>query len=197
LIVQNPGANLAPPTQENARKKLLLILCCLVLAASPALAADKGTKAEAQAMVKKAVELIKANGKDQAFAEISNPKGKFVDRDLYVVVYDLKGTCLAHGVNPKQIGKNLMELRDPDGKYFVKERVELAKTQASFWQDYKFLNPAIGQIEPKAMYLEKHEDISRVTGEAAASMELSARAVAELAGLARDLSQVVRDMRAT
>ena len=45
-------------------------------------AGDVGTKDEAVALVKKAIEYIKANGNDKAFVEIDNPKGQFVDRDL-------------------------------------------------------------------------------------------------------------------
>ncbi|HUL31843.1 MAG TPA: cache domain-containing protein, partial [Thermodesulfobacteriota bacterium] len=70
-------------------------------------AAEFGTAAEAEAMVKKAIQLIKAEGRDKAFAEINNPKGKFVDRDLYIFVYDMDGKCVAHGFNPKMIGKDL------------------------------------------------------------------------------------------
>ncbi|HEU6436501.1 MAG TPA: cache domain-containing protein [Nitratidesulfovibrio sp.] len=132
----------------------------LVAALCPlAHAQSKGSKDEAVAMVKKAVAYLKANGRDKAFAEISNPQGMFVDRDLYVVVYDMQGNCLAHGANAKQVGKNLMELRDPDGKYFVKERVELGKTKTSFWQDYKFSNPQTKLIEPKSMYMERVDDL--------------------------------------
>ena len=136
-------------------RKLLCILAAFMLCATAALAQQSGTKDEAVALVKKAVAHFKSVGKDKAFADFNAKDGGFVDRDLYIVVYDLQGNCLAHGANAKQIGKNLLELRDPDGKYFVKERVELSKTKDSFWQDYKFANPVSKQIEPKSMYLEK------------------------------------------
>jgi signal transduction histidine kinase len=110
-------------------------------------------------MVKKAVALIKANGAEKAYAEFSNPKGPFVDRDLYVVVYDMTGKCLAHGANAKMIGRDLIDNKDVDGKEFVKERVEMMKKQASGWQDYKFRNPTTNQIEPKAMYIERLNDV--------------------------------------
>ncbi|MDI6725571.1 MAG: cache domain-containing protein [Smithellaceae bacterium] len=126
--------------------------------AGTTLAAEFGTKAEAEAMVKKAVAYFKAQGKDKAFEEFSNPKGKFIDKDLYVVVYDMKGVCLAHGFNQKMIGKDLIDLKDPDGKEFVKERVALGKTKDKFWQDYKFTNPVTKKIEQKAMYMEKVGD---------------------------------------
>ena len=91
---------------------------------------------------------------------------QFTDRDLYVVVYDMKGKVLAHGANEKMIGKDVIELRDNDGKYFVKERVEMMSKgpDAKGWQDYKFMNPVTRQIEPKSMYLQRHEDMIVGTG---------------------------------
>src|SRR5690349_4992530 len=121
-------------------------------------AQDKATAAEAEAMVKKAVAFIKQNGADKAYAEFSNKKGGFVDRDLYIVVYGLDGKCLAHGANEKLIGKDLSEAQDVDGKYYVKERMDLAKAKQTFWQDYKFTNPVTKKIEPKQMYCERLEN---------------------------------------
>jgi cytochrome c len=122
-------------------------------------AADFGTPAQAEAMVKKAVAEIKANGKVKAFAEISNPKGKFIDRDLYVFVYDMTGKCVAHGFNQKMIGKDLIDMKDPDGKFYVKERIEISKTKGKGWQDYKFTNPLTKKVEHKTAYIEKVDDV--------------------------------------
>lgn len=136
----------------------------LALASPFASAADpksKGTAAEAIAMVDKAIAYIKKNGREKAFAEFNNAQGQFTDRDLYVVVYDMKGKVLSHGANPKMIGKDVYELRDVDGKFFVKERVEMMSKgpDAKGWQDYKFMNPVSRQIEPKSMYIKRHEDM--------------------------------------
>ncbi len=119
---------------------------------------ENATAAEATAMVKKGISFIKANGKDKGYAEISNKEGQFIDRDLYLVVYGLDGTVRAHGANGKMVGKNLIDLKDVDGKPFVKERVELAQSKGTFWQDYKFTNPVSKKIEPKSMYCEKLDD---------------------------------------
>lgn len=127
-------------------------------------AQGQATAAEATAMVKKGVTFIKANGKDKGHAEISNKKGQFVDRDLYLVVYALDGTVRAHGANENMIGKNLMDLRDADGKAFVKERIELTKTKGTFWHDYKFTNPVSQKIEPKSMYCERLDDAAICAG---------------------------------
>jgi signal transduction histidine kinase len=142
-------------------------LCSVLLAgAGPAVAKEgsgakgkRGTEAEAEAMVRKAVALIKAKGQDKAFAEINDPKGPFVDRDLYISVFDMSGVCRAHGYNAKMIGKNMLDLKDPDGRAMVKERVELAKTKDAFWQrDYKFVDPLTKTIKHKDMYNERTGD---------------------------------------
>jgi cytochrome c len=125
---------------------------------TPTHAANNATKDEAIAMVKKAVSYIKDQGGDKAYNEISTRTGQFVDRDLYIVVYQLDGKVLAHGGNAKFVGKDMKDAQDVDGKFFVKERIELAQKQASFWQDYKFNNPVEKKIEPKQMYCERLEN---------------------------------------
>jgi signal transduction histidine kinase len=128
----------------------------LALAGAGAHAAgEHATRDEAVAMVKKAVAYWKANGDDKTFAAITEKKGQFSDRDLYLVVYGLDGVVRAHGANEKMVGRNLMDLTDVDGKAFVKERVEMAQKQASFWQDYKFTDPVTKKIEPKQSYCER------------------------------------------
>ena len=126
-------------------------------------AGEYATKDEAQAMVKKAVAFVKAEGPAKAYGEFTKSPG-FKDRDLYVVVYGLDGKVLAHGANEKLVGKDMIDAQDVDGKYFVKERTELARKQASFWQDYKFVNPVTKKVEPKQMYCEKLDETAVCAG---------------------------------
>lgn len=122
------------------------------------------TKDEAIAMVKKAVAAIKSEGADKAYPEISTKGGPFTSGDLYVVVYQLDGKVLAHGSNQKFVGKDMIDAQDVDGKYYVKERVQLAAKQPSFWQDYKFVNPVSKKVEPKQMYCEKLDNTAVCAG---------------------------------
>ena len=144
----------------QTRHILGTVALALGLAFGPAAFAKEGnaTKDDAVATVKKGIAFIKANGKDKGYAEVSNKEGQFIDRDLYLVVYGLDGTVRAHGANGKMVGKNLIDLKDVDGKAFVKERVDLAQSKGTFWQDYKFTNPVSKKIEPKSMYCEKLDD---------------------------------------
>ena len=142
------------------RTLLFSVLVLFVfLAQVPGHAGDNGTKEEAVAMVKKAIDFLKANGNEKAFDEFSNTKGKFVDRDMYVVVYDMSAKCLAHGQKKSMIGKDLIDFKDVDGKEFFRERVELMKKQQTAWQEYKFTNPVTKKMEPKTMYIERYGDL--------------------------------------
>jgi cytochrome c len=134
------------------------IVVAVITALAPvgaAYADEHATKDEAVAMVKKAVAYIKEQGPEKAYKEISDRAGQFVDRDLYIVVYQLDGKVLAHGGNNKFVGKDMSDAQDVDGKFFVKERIELAQKQPSFTQDYKFVNPVSKKVEPKQMYCER------------------------------------------
>src|SRR5215831_9607275 len=127
----------------------------LALPWGPATGGEFASKEEAVAMVKKAISRIKELGADKAYSEISAKAGRFHDRDLYITVIDLDAKVLAHGQRQDLIGKNLIDIRDADGTLFMKERVELARKNPSFWQNYKFMNPASNQVEPKQMYCER------------------------------------------
>ena len=148
-------------------KRIITVICLAVFMLAVnhvAFAAESGTPAEAEAMAKKAVAYIKANGNEKAYAEISNPKGQFVDRDLYVTVYDMTGKCLAHGFNQKMIGKDLIGLKDADGKPYMKERIDMMKTKDKGWQEFKYTNPLSKKIENKTAYIEKVGDVIVMCG---------------------------------
>lgn len=135
-----------------ARTAFALILCAL---AAGAWAQHRPADADAVALVKRAVQAIRKEGAVKAYTRISDQSGPFANRDLYVVVTSMDGTLLASGANARIVGKNLLDLKDIDGKPFVRERVELARTQPSFWQHYQYMRPATGRIEPKHVYCER------------------------------------------
>ncbi|MDQ6880663.1 MAG: cache domain-containing protein [Pseudomonadota bacterium] len=141
------------------KKKFVLAFAAAICAASIGAAEQRVTTKEAEAMVKKGVAYIKATPREKAMADITDKSGPFVDRELYLTVYTQDGTALAHGANAKFVGKNMIELRDADGKEHIRERMELAKTKATFWQDFKFVNPVTKKLEPKSMYCERANEL--------------------------------------
>lgn len=140
-------------------RKLLALLCGGLLVLSFSAVAFASPKEDATALVKKAVVLVKQKGKDAAVAEFNNPKGKFVKGELYVFAYTLKGVIIAHPMNPKLVGKDMIEIKDADGKYFTKEFVSTVNGPGKGWVDYRWTNPVSKKIEAKASYVEKAGDI--------------------------------------
>lgn len=143
---------------QKLLKNLLALLIALGLSSS-LFAAEHGTADEASAMVRKAVDFMKKNGKEKLLAEVSNPKGKFVDRDLYLSVYDFDGIVLAHGINPKIIGKSVLDLYDVDGKYFMKDIIAKAKSPGKGRTEYKWPNPVTKEFQKKSAYFEADGDV--------------------------------------
>lgn len=133
----------------------------IVCAAQATWAAPKGTADEAVAMTKRAVAMIKADGKDKAFAAISDPaNASFHDRDLYIYVYDMNGVTLAHGNNPKMVGKNLIDLKDNEGKAVIRALIATAGSkEGRGWVDFKWPNPTTKVVEQKSGYIEKIDNM--------------------------------------
>jgi hypothetical protein len=150
--------------QEKSQVKkifavMMMALATFVTTAGDAAAqASRGNIEEAKALVHKAREYIRKNGREKAFAEIDKRDGMFVDRDMYIYVYDSNLKNLAHGGNAKLIGKDLKDLRDPDGKLVNQGLLEAAQKGGGTYT-FKFFNPASGKIEEKIGYAEMEGDI--------------------------------------
>ena len=75
------------------------------------------------------------------------------------IAYALGGKVLGHGANPKLVGKDLIGLKDPDGKLFIKMIDDLAKSKGKGWtENYKFRNPVTDKVADKAIYVERVGD---------------------------------------
>ena len=92
---------------------------------------------DSKSWVEKAVAFYKASGKRIALAEYTNPYGKFVQDEMYIYVLNPNGTMLAHGVNEKFVGEDFSDVKDYDGKSFIKEIIKTANAQGSGWVYYK------------------------------------------------------------
>lgn len=116
--------------------------------------------------VKMATEAAAAMSKDKAgtLAEISKPKGKFIQGETYVFVLDLNGVVLANPTNTKLIGKNLLDFPDASGKPFRREIIEGVKAKGTATVEYKYKNPVSGAIEDKVSYCKAAADVAVCSG---------------------------------
>jgi signal transduction histidine kinase len=127
-------------------------------------AQDRATTKEAEMMVHRGVEFLKANGKEKAIATFSDSKGQFTYRDLYIVVLDLGGVVRAHGTRPDLIGKANLDAKDADGKAWNREIIATAKSKGKGWVEYKFPNPVTKAVEQKVAYFELQDDLIVLCG---------------------------------
>lgn len=139
-------------------RRFLSWIFAFALLSGTAGAMEYGTADEAKVLVGKAADFYKANGKDKLLAEINNPQGQFVLHDLYVVVYAIDGTRLAHPYNKDFIGKSVADAVDPDGKHYGQEEMTVIKTKGSGWVDYKYNDPVTKKQVVKSFYIQKIDD---------------------------------------
>ena len=137
-------------------RTLVVLVFLLGLAAAPAAwAAERGTAAEAQAMVARAIAAYDAKGK-AVFAEMTAPNTAFVDRDLYIFVVGPDHRNVAHAADAARVGVDLWTQTDVDGKAYGKAFFAEATEQGA-WVDYKWKDPLTGEIEPKSTWVVLHD----------------------------------------
>ncbi len=134
----------------------LLLFCALVIAV-PICAAEFGTRTEAVAMVKRVQAKFAKDGSEATFKAITETE-EFHDRDLYPFVYNTDGWSVAHGANPRMVGKLWISTKDQDGNFLIKQMVEIARAPGSGWVNYKWPHPITHKILDKSAYIEKLGD---------------------------------------
>ena len=106
-----------------------------------------------------AIFLMRTKGKEKALFEFSKPHGEFAKNDFYIFAVDFNGKTLAHGGNPAFVGRDMSSERDSDGKFFIREMIEKARTNGNGWTNYKWTNPATNKIEDKSTYFMRYNDV--------------------------------------
>ncbi len=116
-------------------------------------------KYDANALVEKAKSFYSQSGKRIALAEFMNPRGPFIEDELYIFVLSDKGTMLAHGINEKYVGEDFIDLKDSDDKPFIKEIVDTANAKGCGWVSYKWYHPISKKELPKTVYFQKVDNL--------------------------------------
>jgi len=143
--------------------RLVGFFCAFIwIFAGAALAQDsRGTADEAKAMVAKAIAAFDTDG-TASFTAITAPSKTFIDRDLYVFVFDNE-KIVAHGFDEKLVGTKADSLVDVQGKKFGVEFVEKA-TPEGVWVDYVWRDPISNKEVAKSSWVVRHKDYVFGTG---------------------------------
>ena len=92
---------------------------------------------------------------DAAFPLFRDPAGPFVAKDAYVFVLDPNGVELVNPAFPNLEGRNLLDVKDTQGKPLVREMLGVAETQGSGWVDYMWPKPGESVSTRKSTYVRK------------------------------------------
>ena len=130
----------------------------VMLAPAVASAADRGTPAEAQAMLAKAAAHYREVGRSVAFADFNARKAPFFDRDLYVFCIGADHVTLANGGFPTYVGTSVDALKDAGGKPIGAALLAAAARGGNGTVEYRWLNPLTHAAEPKISFVQKLGD---------------------------------------
>jgi cytochrome c len=142
----------------NALPKCVL-MAGLLMGLPGAASANAPSKDEVVAMVKKAVEFYKANGREKSLVEFNKKDGQFAKGEDYVDVHDINGVCVAHPISPAKVGLNRIDQSDSAGKFYIRDLVGAAKKSPSGWIEYVMKNPTSGKLENKIAYWEAYDGL--------------------------------------
>ncbi len=123
--------------------------------ASAQAADEKGSAAEAKAMLEKATAELKAD-KDEALVMFTKREGDFKVKDLYVYCGGTDGNFTAHY---QLVGKSLKDLKDKSGKAFGEEIYETASEGEITEVEYQWYRPGSEtELVDKVAYVTQVDD---------------------------------------
>ena len=118
-------------------------------------AEEKATKGECVARCKIASQLIQKIGLEAALEKINDPKGPFIWKDTYVLVFEDENCRILAHKRPRIIGFEAKDLKDVNGKLYFHEFLQVANTKGEGWVSYMYPKSRGATPEPKISYILK------------------------------------------
>ena len=104
--------------------------------------------------VDSAVKLIESKG-PKAFDIFRGSSSQYIYQDTYIFVVAENGIELFNAAFPKLEGRNVVNYKDVNGNYFVKEFINVAKSKGEGWVDYHWPKPGDLEESQKSTYVKK------------------------------------------
>ncbi len=127
-----------------SRSSLVLAFVTVVLVfclAYPAISQDKATPSEIVSQVRSAAATLAKTG-DPGLTEFNKKPSPWVWKDTYIFVLDCsKNVMAAHPMKPELVGKDILSMKDTQGKAFFEELCGVSKTASGLWVEYFWPKP--------------------------------------------------------
>jgi cytochrome c len=144
------------------RKKIfhigILILVGVLILSSPEPSASSEPQSEdakqIMAFVDEAASLLQSKG-TEAFKEFRKRDSKWLKGVTYVFVLNMDGVLLFDPIGPNFEGKSVIDSKDVNGKAYIQEMIEMAKTKRSAWMEIMRSEPGESKPSEKRSYFRK------------------------------------------
>ncbi len=118
----------------------------------------QGTADQARQMVFDAIVHLRTQGMERATADFHDKNGPFIDRDLYIFIFDRNGRYMVHGAMPEKDGTYLSSIAGLDADQLVADAWNACDTDQGGWVSYSITHPATGEIQGKSSYVMPLDD---------------------------------------
>ena len=130
---------------------------------------------------------------DDAFDEISDTDGSFIDGETYTFVITTDGIVQAHAANPDLVGDDISDLEDSDGSLVTQGIIDAASAQGGL-ATYRFNNPVTGEEEPKDSWVVRHDGLIFGSGDYITEAEWSQQMVNQALALYDEIGEAAFDV---
>jgi cytochrome c len=129
------------------------LMPCLasVSPAAPPVAADR--EKQVKELVSSAVKLINSKG-EAAFAELNVKNGPWHKGETAIFVNSETGVEMVNAAQPELVGKNIWNLKGPNGKMTVQEQWKLVKSKGKGWVDGLWVKPGTNKTVPNRAFVQ-------------------------------------------
>jgi signal transduction histidine kinase len=118
----------------------------------------QGTADQARQMVFDAMVHLASVGDEQAKRDFHDPQGQFINRDLYVFIFDRAGFYQVHGAMPEKDGSNLRAIAGLDADALVADAWAVCDEEQGGWVNYTITNPVTHVVQSKTSYVVPLDD---------------------------------------
>jgi len=133
-----------------------ILVAVVIISASGLVMANDVQAAKAKALVEKGVRMAVADGEEKTLIAIADPKGPFIDGELYLLAGPLDKIALsAHPYRPALVGRDLSKFKNSQMFSFIADFSRIANEEGAGWVEYMWPKPGANEPSLKRTYIMK------------------------------------------
>jgi len=118
----------------------------------------QGTADQARQLVFDALVHIRSMGYEQAVRDFHDKSGPFIDRDMYIFIFDRRGIYQVHGALPEKDNTDLRVIPGLDAEQLVADAWAVCDQEQGGWVNYVITNPVTRDTQAKTSYVVPLDD---------------------------------------